>query len=381
MSKLKAISLLIGVFVFGELFLWPSPAFSQDTSHDSTFFHKLIKIFAPRFPIQLPRDTINIYIIGDVMLHTAQIDRDFAPFLEELTPYADKADLAIANMEFPLGGKPYTGYPAFSSPTSYADYVADKGFNVFLTANNHILDKGDDGLQKTIDYYSSMKHIKFTGAATKDIADSLVNPLILNVNGAKIALVNFTYGTNFGMAGNGNVIHTMNKKDVGAMFDKAKAARADMIIALPHWGEEYVLKHNKKQEEWAEWLAEEGADVIIGSHPHVVQDTTTIHTKDGRKVPVVYSLGNAVSNMSLTNTRLELAATVSIIRYFPRQVELNGVQLEWLWCTLPGNLIDNYKTIVVKEYEDKRDLWKKPSDYDNMMATLKRVKNATGIGK
>ncbi|MBP5549194.1 MAG: CapA family protein [Bacteroidales bacterium] len=377
MSKLRAIPLILGLFVIGGLFCGPYKAFSQEKVKDKSMFKKMIRLFPPLVPV----DTVNVYVIGDVMLHKSQMDKEYGPFLEDLSRYACSADVSVANMEFPLGGKPYTGYPSFSAPTDYADYVASMGFDVFLAANNHIMDRGTPGLDKTLDYYAGMKGVRFTGAANKTVADSSINPLIINAKGIKIALVNFTYGFNTGGPEEGRTVHMMKKEDVAEMMARAKAAGAHFIIALPHWGEEYVLKHNSRQGEWAKWLAEEGADVVVGSHPHVVQDTTYVKTKDGRKVPVVYSLGNAVSNMSLINTRLELAATISLSRTFLGEVKFLGIHLDWLWCTLPGKLTDSYKTVVIKEYEGKRDLWKDPSDYDNMIESLKRVAKATGIGK
>ena len=160
---------------------------------------------------------------------------------------------------------------------------------------------------------------------------------------------------------------------------RAKDKDADFIIALPHWGIEYQLKHSPAQEELAHWLAENGVDIIIGSHPHVVQDSTYIITQDGRKVPVFYSIGNAISNMSATNTRLELAVSINIARNSEGQTELIEPSVKFLWCTLPGKLFDNFGTIAVKDYIDRKSEWIDKSDYDNMMATYKRVKNVTGI--
>ena len=145
-------------------------------------------------------------------------------------------------------------------------------------------------------------------------------------------------------------------------------------MALPHWGVEYRLRHSAAQESLARWLADQGVDVIVGAHPHVVQDSCRI----GR-TPVFYSVGNAVSNMSAANTRLELMVTLRFTRDRTGRTEMLPPQAEFLWCTLPGTLTDNYATIPVKEYIGKRDLWKNPYDYDNMMTTYRRVKAATGI--
>ena len=315
-------------------------------------------------------DTTSLFIIGDVMMHRKQLDHDHKTFLKYIEPRMQKASFCIANMEFPLGGAPYTGYPAFSTPDWYPEYVARCGADVFLLANNHILDRGLKGLRRTLHVYDRIADslgIRYTGIGTE--------PLILQRRGIKIALVNFTYGTNIGPETREPDVMRMNKEQVKEAIDKAREAGADFIVALPHWGTEYVLRHNANQEHWARWLAEQGCCAIVGAHPHVVQDTTNING-----VPVIYSMGNAVSNMSAENTRLEMAVTLQFV--FDRNTgekKMMTPRLDYMWCTLPGRLTRSYATVFVKEWEGRRDCWLDPYDYDNMMATLKRVCAATGL--
>ena len=187
--------------------------------------------------------------------------------------------------------------------------------------------------------------------------------------------MNFTYGTNIGPETREPDVLRMRKDDVKQAIDKAKAAGAQFIVALPHWGSEYVLIHGADQENWARWLVDQGCCAVVGGHPHVVQDTTHING-----VPVVYSVGNAVSNMSAKNTRLELAVTLRFVtdRNTGKSTMLEP-ELDFMWCTLPGRLTDSYATIFVDEWLGRRDEWIDPSDYDNMVATLERVRAATGI--
>ena len=338
---------------------------------------------AVRYEVPLPRslqpdpDTVSMAIVGDVMMHRRQLEYDHTKFLEPVRHILEGADIAVANMEFALGGEPYTGYPAFSAPDAYAKYVAGTGIDVFLMANNHILDRGPKGLARTLGVYETMKEedgILYTGAAIDESSDTLVNPLVVVGRGIRIAIVNFTYGTNAGSDRQWPAVRRASREAVAADIERARAKGVDFIVALPHWGEEYTLKHSAWQQDWAEWLCSQGVDLIVGAHPHVVQDTT--HIGD---VPVVYSLGNAVSNMSATNTRLELAVTVRFVRHYDGTAEMLEPELTWLWCTIPGTLTTGYATIPVQEYIDRRDEWISPSDYDNMAATLKRVKETTGI--
>lgn len=327
-------------------------------------------------PIQ-STDTVCVTFIGDVMMHARQLEYDYRSFLSELDEITEDADISVANMEFTLAGKPYSGYPAFSSPDGYADYVADCGTDVFLTANNHILDKGREGLKRTLKIYESMQDscgIHYTGTALDHAADTTINPLIIVGKGVRIALVNFTYGTNTDYPGEWPAVRLMEKESVSEMIDRARRRDADFIIALPHWGTEYKLRHSQVQEDWAKWLVDKGVDLIIGTHPHVVQDTTHIGG-----VPAIYSLGNAVSNMSAENTRLELAARVRFISCTDGTKKMLEPELVFLWCSLPGNLKDNYTTIPVKDFIGRRDEWLNPSDYDNMITTYRRVLKETGI--
>ena len=328
-------------------------------------------------PIGHGTDTVKVIVIGDVMMHSRQLDYNCRTFLEGISPALRQADIAIANMEFSLGGPPYSGYPAFSAPDEYAEYIKEGcGVDVFLTANNHILDKGRKGLARTLSIYDKIR-VKHTGAASDSTALNDNYPLMITKRGIRLAVINFTYGTN-NPVGNksgwptGNMMH---KDNVRAAIKKAKDRRADFIIVIPHWGTEYSLSPDKRQEEWASWLATEGADVIIGAHPHVVQDSTHING-----IPVIYSLGNAISNMSARNTRLGLAVELTFTHNpASAEKEMFEPKLRFLWCTLPGTLTEGYKTIFCDEWTGRREEWINPADYDNMLVTLSRVREETGI--
>lgn len=319
-------------------------------------------------------DTISMVFIGDVMMHTKQLSYDHSGFLSEIAPLLSDADVAVAGMEFTLAGKPYTGYPAFSAPDSYLQSIKDAGVDVLLAANNHILDKGAAGLERTLGIYEGEQ---FAGAGRDSIEFDRHNPLIISCKGARIALVNFTYGTNLDSDSPWPKVSRMHKAEIATQFERARRRGADFVIALPHWGTEYRLLHDKSQEEWAHWLASQGADAIVGAHPHVVQDTCNI---DG--VPVIYSMGNAVSNMSAPNTQLELAVELRLI--FNRLTGEGRVAepvLHFLWCSRPGGKGLNYNTILINDNLQNQQAWLNPSDWRNMFSTLERVRKTTGIGQ
>lgn len=332
------------------------------------------------------QDTVEICILGDVMMHTKQIEKaaaedgtyDFSSYFRAIKDKISDADIAIANMEFTLGGKPYSGYPCFSAPDELAEYVAECGVDVFLCANNHIFDKGASGAMRTLEMYEMLKEshgISTTGLSKDNEAFEKEFPLLVRAKGISVALVNFTYGTNIGSGKEWpKVIRTGNRREIEKAISKAEDADADITVALPHWGQEYKLQHSEAQEETAGWLIEQGADLIIGTHPHVVQDYQEI---DGK--PVVYSIGNAVSNMSATNTQVGLMTTIRIIRDRNGDVTMMHVEFTYLWCSRPGGFDDTYTVIPIREYLDRRNEWKNPWDYEKMVSSYDRIRRETGI--
>ena len=325
------------------------------------------------------QDTLTICFMGDMMMHAKQIETadkgegryDFSSYFRLIEDRIKAADIAVANMEFTLGGGPYSGYPCFSAPDSYAYYLADCGFDVFLAANNHIFDTGSAGAARTIEIYKTLgkeKGVRFTGIAGSEEERKENYPLFMSRNGIDLAFVNFTYGTNLGGSEHWPKTNYMGRRsEIKQALDSAKVA--DVVIALPHWGLEYVLEHSQQQEETAEWLVDNGSDMIIGSHPHVVQDTTSIGN-----VPVIYSLGNAVSNMSAANTQVELMATVRIVKDIDGKTELLPIELTWLWCSRPGGFNNGYTVVPIEEYIGRRDEWTGGWDYDKMMATYEEIR-------
>lgn len=326
-------------------------------------------------------DTVKICILGDIMMHGKQIDNthrgdskyDFTSFFNLIEDDIKSADLAIGNMEFTLGGKPYTGYPSFSAPDGFETYLAECGFDVFLAANNHIFDKGAKGAERTLEKYRLLHQTHgtwFTGLAGNEDELEQTTPLLLLLKGIKIALINCTYGTNQGTGKNWpSTNYIKDEQRLKRAFDKSHEKGVDFIIALPHWGNEYTLRHSTDQEKLAKWMINEGADVIIGSHPHVIQDSQEIDS-----VTVAYSLGNAVSNMSATNTQLEMMAIVKIVRYSNGDIEMLPPTFKYLWCSLPGGYNNSYTVIPVEDFLEKRELWHGKWDYDKMIKTYNQIK-------
>ena len=360
---------------------------------------------------EVPRpDTLSVYIVGDIMCHGAMLKSahaeylkkdpsaqpddpyayDWSDFLSPLHGRIAGADLAVGNVEFPFGGPPYTGYPVFSGPESYLDYLTDEaGFDVLLAANNHILDKGADGINRTLKAYREMEaagKARFTGIAGN--RDELLShyPLTVEVRGVRISFVNFTYGTNYGGTGAWPRVNRMSSKAITESIERARQRdSADVVIALPHWGIEYDRRHDADQSALAEMMIGLGVDAIVGSHPHRVQDMEIRQipvdtTGATRTVPVFFSIGNAVSNQNDPEGRLELAVTLLIERSPDGTVRMLEPRWEYLWCTKAGMILDGYAVVPVVEYLDRPEAWKtSPEDYHLMLRTHRSVKSTSHI--
>lgn len=201
-------------------------------------------------------------------------------------------------------------------------------------------------------------------------------PLYARAKGVRIAIVNATYGTNVrpGVTEPG----ILELSDTASLGKALREADADLTVVLPHWGTEYSPRHSRAQEKTARWMAENGADIIVGAHPHVIQDMQILET-GGKKVPVIYSLGNAVSNMSAADTQLGLLATIRAVRHCDGSMEILEPEFTYMWCSLPGSLCGSHKVIPVREFIGRRNEWLSPGDYDKMIRSYDRVRETVGI--
>lgn len=250
---------------------------------------------------------LKLLFAGDLMGHDGQIrsaldeisgtysyDTCFS-IIKDLTR---EADLSILNLEVTLAGEPYKGYPQFSSPDAVAVAAKNAGFDVFLTANNHSLDRGKKGLERTLDVLDQ-NEIIHTGTF-RDSLERVENfPLLIEKNGIRLALLNYTYGTNGLLVSKPNIVNYIDTIQIKKDLIKAREANPDFIIATLHWGLEYQRTENKQQTVLAEFLLDHGTDAIIGSHPHVIQPIRKYHRNPSDSSHfnlVVYSLGNFISN-------------------------------------------------------------------------------------
>ena len=243
---------------------------------------------------------VRIVAAGDLMIHTPQLTAarmadgsyDFSKSFEYVAPYFRDADIAIINLETTLAeASPYTGYPCFRSPMVVAEAMRNIGIDIAALANNHCCDGGANGILTTTKALDSMQ-INRLGVFADSVDYTKNNICYIKHNNISFAFVNYTYGTNGLPVPRGMIV---NKIDTVAMArDFAKVARdsVDCLVAIVHWGNEYERRPNRTQRELAEFMRRNGVDVILGSHPHVVQPVEV----DSVSGVTLWSMGNFVSN-------------------------------------------------------------------------------------
>ena len=296
-------------------------------------------IFAEAIPEPVPIEKdIRLIAVGDNLIHggvhsTGKISDgvyDFSFLFKNIRPYLDDADIKIINQETIFGGNHLgndgqLGYPLFNSRTEIGDAIAEAGFNVVLHSSNHTADQGLDGILHCMSYWKE-NHPEMLICGVRDVPEETPTIPTMEIEGVTFAFLNYTYGPNmesFPSKYEGYMdmlcyydektrridFTTLNPK----VIDDIKRAEeiADIVVVCPHWGTEYQTKQSKYQEQFAEAMTEAGADIIIGTHPHVVQPVTYVESPNGNKSLCYYSLGNYVSTQKQVNCMLEAMAVVT----------------------------------------------------------------------
>lgn len=249
------------------------------------------------------QDSLQFLFVGDVMQHGGQISAAYNADLDTyeyndcfkfVRPIIEKTDIAIANLEVTHAGKPYKGYPQFSAPPQLSEALVQAGFDVILTANNHSCDGGSKGIIGTLDVLDKLQ-IKHTGTFRSAAERNTNYPLLIEKNGFKVAILNYTYGTNGLSVAAPLIVNYIDSAVMKKDFAKAKKLGVDYIVCTMHWGDEYKPLPNAYQKKWEKYCYEFGADMVIGSHPHVLEPIEQ-KTIQGEDKLTVWSLGNYVSN-------------------------------------------------------------------------------------
>lgn len=253
---------------------------------------------------------ITFAAAGDILVHTnvykyasqlaadSDAEYDFKPMFANIKEIISSADIAYVNQETPCAGKErgYSGYPTFNTPDEIADAVIDAGFDIVNIANNHMLDKGESGHSRNIDFWSEKPEITLLGGFKNEEDYNTVR--VIEQEGVKIAFLSYTYGTN-GMVLPASSELVVPYSDADEIDRQTKEARelADVVIVSMHWGYEDNFAPNEEQKNLARIMADNGVDVILGMHSHVLQPIEWLDRPDGGKTLCIYSLGNLISTM------------------------------------------------------------------------------------
>lgn len=337
---------------------------------------------------------VSMSVIGDIMCHNSQYndaykngEYDFSYVFDDIKEHIETADLAIGNLETTFAGKDrgYASYPTFNTPEILAQDLKELGIDVVSTANNHSLDTGYKGIESTIDYLDEAG-ILHTGTY-KSVEDQ-ENIVIKDVNGLKFAFLAYTYGTN-GIpvpSGREYCINLIDKELIKRHLDLAKNLKPDVICVNMHWGIEYQNSPNAEQEELANFLFENGVDIILGSHPHVLQkmESKEILLSNGelKNGFVIYSLGNFMSGQTKANTRNSIILKLDIIKDGStgnlRFENINYIPI--YTYTYPN--FKNYKVLdirkAIQNYEDGTNSLISRNTYDLLNKELEHVNYTVG---
>ena len=270
------------------------------------FFEALISALTA---IISPEPAVLVFA-GDAMQHQKQLEVaktaqgfDYSQCFSDIAPWVSQADYAVVNLETPIGDRNFSGYPCFNSPVAYAEALRDAGFDMFLTANNHTLDRRDAGLRRTIEVLDSLG-IDHIGTYLNGDTRNQKIPFVKNIKGYKVGFLNYTYGTNGIPVQRDVVVDLIDKSKIASDVEATRRAGAEIVVLTIHWGIEYVLLPPAQVKSLADYLCSLDVDMVIGGHPHVIQPMEVRHNPTtGRQVLLVYSMGNLISNMKTRDTR------------------------------------------------------------------------------
>jgi len=341
--------------------------------------------------------TFTLTSLGDTLCHNTQywdaynskIDEyDFSYVYEDIKNYTLSSDITIGSLETTFAGKEkgYSNYPTFNTPDSLATALKDIGVDVVSLAGNHALDYGYTGLCRTIDVFNN---IGLSHLGTYKTAEDQEKILIKDVKGVKIAFINYTYGTN-GIplpSGKDFCVNLIDKDFIKKQINQAKEQNVDMIVACMHWGTEYRTTANSEQKDLANFLFENGVDVILGNHPHVLEpmEKKTITLQDGttKDVFVVYALGNFTADQRDEITRDSAILNLTITKNSDGKISIDKVNYVPIYMYKNTNvsthkfkILDIEKTI--KDYEEGKNTSINSTVYNNLKKQLEKIKIILG---
>ena len=324
---------------------------------------------------------LSFIFIGDIMGHGPQITSaydskttsyNYDNCFKYITDEISAPDYAIGNLEVTLAGPPFKGYPQFSSPDELAVACKNSGMDVLVTSNNHSCDRGGSGIIRTVDVLDSL-NIIHTGTFLDSSDRAERYPLIIESDCMRIAILNYTYGTNGLPYPEPTIVNMIDKELMKKDLEIAKSKNVDKIIVVTHWGSEYKLQPVQYQIDHGQFLFDNGADIIIGSHPHVLEKMIwekSIVEKEGESL-IVYSLGNFVSNQRKRYTDGGAMFKMTLKKEGNNTfIKDAGYMLTWVHTPIENGK-KQYYILPAAKYENNKDFFKSEEAYTKMKAFIK----------
>lgn len=325
MKNIKNIFIIVLIFILGfGLYLSYNMDFNFRNNENKISESKNLKIEDRK---KEDKSQVKILAMGDMIFHQPIVKNyrsndsyDFTPIFYNISSDINDADIAIANFEGSVNSnRKLSGFPLFNFPKETIYSLKNAGFDLLSTANNHALDTGLDGIAETI------SHINESGMKNfGTLAEDGEKGIIVEKNGIKIGLISFTdtlNGMDSLMRGKEYSVNTF-AQDVKSDIQNLKD-NTDIVIVYPHWGNEYQLVPNERQIFLKEMLQESGADIILGSHPHVLQ-RYEVEDKNNKKYFTIFSMGNALSNQRVENLKKSGVDTGALIKLVIEKDNVSG---------------------------------------------------------
>ncbi|HCT90106.1 MAG TPA: poly-gamma-glutamate biosynthesis protein [Lachnospiraceae bacterium] len=304
--------------------------------------------------------TVDLVAVGDDLIHSSiykacktRSGYNFDTLFKHIRKDVQAADISVINQETILVGRNYSGYPSFGSPKAVADAVAKAGFNVVTHATNHTLDRGTNAIMDTLGYWNrKYPDIKVLGIHKSRNAANKIT--VVQKNGIRIAMLNYTYGLNGYRlpAGKKYMIDLLTSQNRNKIRRDIKSAKkkSDFVIVFTHWGTEYRYSPDSSQKNWTNFFLDNGVDLLIGTHPHVLEPYRMLKGNNGKKMLVYYSLGNFVSSQNRVPRLLGGMAKVTIVKNSKgTYVKKYGME------PLVTHISNRYKSFTVYKLRDYTD--------------------------
>ena len=333
-----------------------------------------------------PADTLRMLFLGDIMQHSTQLQSaytgngsprepeayNYSQYFKYLQPYFENSHIVAANIETTFAGPPFSGYPLFNSPASLAKECNRTGINLFFAANNHSMDKGVRGLTGSISLFKEIE-VDYTGIYLSPEDEQENHPLIVTKRGIRTAFLNYTYGTNGINVPEPYIVKLLDSNTVKSDLQKAAILNPHFTIVSVHWGDEYKLTPSESQLQWEKLFYDYGADIVIGSHPHVPQPVVTYRDNQGTISRVtVYSLGNAISNMTAANTRIGIMLGITVSRNWAGETTIHQPETHLIWTSRPEATGGYFTIIPVKDYLAAPDSFNIKGEYSLIESYYKK---------